>query len=347
MYGIYLSINGTPEVLIDTTRNAQYTDTNLVSGANFCYRIKAFDIGGIRTSSSNTSCIIPVFPPPPLFSYIRKVTVIGTDQVLIEAFVDAAAKVSQYQLLRSNAQAGPFTLVASQNISGVSTVTFTDNVKTDDGPYFYAVVTFDSCGRYVITSQISNTILLSGKSLDDNSNAIDWTDYASWPNGVDRFNIYRSDGGNVIGLPIATLGSNLFLYLESIVNNFSSGGEFCYIVEAIEALGNPNLFSDSSRSNEVCIKQQPVIFVPNAFHPGGLFNPVFYPSNAFVPAETYSLDIFNRWGEVIFHTNNPQEGWDGTSHGTFSPEGVYVYRIKSKNSDKSDLEKVGALTLIR
>lgn len=347
LYGIYLSINSAPEVLIDTTRNTQYTDTNLINGSNFCYRIKAFEKGGIRTTTSNTSCLIPLFTPAPAFSYIRKVTVTGTDQVSIEAFVDASAIVSSYRLLRSNSQAGPFSLVASQNISGVSTVTFTDNVQTDEGPYYYAIVTYDTCGRSVITSQISNTILLSGETAADNSNVISWTDYAAWPNGVDRFNIYRSEGGIISSIPIATLSSNTFLFLESIVNNFSSGGEFCYIVEAIEAPGNPNLFSDSSRSNEVCIKQQPVIFVPNAFHPGGLFNPVFYPSNSFVPADSYSLDIFNRWGEVIFHTNNPQEGWDGTSHGTFAPEGVYVYRIKSKNSDKSDLEKVGSLTLIR
>jgi gliding motility-associated-like protein len=347
LYGIYRSINGGPEVLIDTTQNTQYTDTNLISGSNFCFRIKALEKGGIRTTSSNTSCLVPVFPPPPSFSYIRKVTVVATDQVLIEAYVDAAASVSSYQLLRSNSQAGPFSLIASQSISGVSTVTFTDNVNTNEGPYYYAVVTYDSCGRSVITSQISNTILVTGESVSGNSNTLEWTDYASWPNGVDRFNIYRSNGGNVSGLPIATVSANTFSFMESIINNYSSGGEFCYIVEAVEAPGNPNLFTDSSRSNEVCIKQQPVIFVPNAFNPGGPYNPVFYPSNAYVPADSYSLDIFNRWGEVIFHTNNPQEGWDGTSNGEFSPQGVYVYRIRSKNPDNSDLEKVGGLTLIR
>ena len=104
---------------------------------------------------------------------------------------------------------------------------------------------------------------------------------------------------------------------------------------------------DTSRSNEICLTQTPIIFIPNAFHPGGLYNEVFYCSNAFVSAVDYSFDIYNRWGENIFHTTNPQEGWTGTVNGQQAPEAIYIYRLKTKNADGSDLEKVGSVTLIR
>lgn len=51
--------------------------------------------------------------------------------------------------------------------------------------------------------------------------------------------------------------------------------------------------------------------MPNAFHPGGV-NSVFNPSEYFLGLDGYSLEIYNRFGEVIFETKNPGDGWDGT-----------------------------------
>jgi gliding motility-associated-like protein len=346
-YRVFVSINGGAEQLIGSTTQTSFTDTNLISGSNFCYRIQAVETAGNRTSTSNRACLTPSFPPPPLFSYLRKVTVTGPDEVRIEAYVDPAANVRGYQLLRSEVPLGPFSVVATQLLSGVSNISFVDQVATDKGPYYYAISTLDSCGRPVLSSQISHTILLEGQALPDYTNAMSWTDYATWPNGVDRFNIYRSTNGVLSPLPAFTFTAQTFSFTEAILNDFYSNGEFCYVVEAIEQQGNPNFFVDSSRSNEICLKQEPIIFIPNAFHPGGIFNENFYPSNAFVSVKEYSLDIYNRWGENIFHTNDPREGWSGTSNGTYAPEGVYVYRLRAKNPDGSDVERVGSLTLIR
>jgi gliding motility-associated-like protein len=104
---------------------------------------------------------------------------------------------------------------------------------------------------------------------------------------------------------------------------------------------------DSARSNEVCLNQDPAIFIPNAFHPGGSLNDIFYPSNGFVDTKSYSLHIFNRWGEVVFQTNNPRVGWDGSSNGKRAPEAVYIYRLIATTSDGTPIEKVGSVTLIR
>ncbi|MDL5046722.1 gliding motility-associated C-terminal domain-containing protein, partial [Oscillatoria amoena NRMC-F 0135] len=41
----------------------------------------------------------------------------------------------------------------------------------------------------------------------------------------------------------------------------------------------------------------------------------------------YRLWIFNRWGEVMFETNNPTATWDGTYKGQAVPEGVYAVLI--------------------
>ena len=346
-YNILVSINGGPETIVGNTSQLSFVDTNLISGSNFCYRVEAAEVSGVRSSTSNRVCLTPNFPPPPAFSYLQKATVVGKDQVSIVAFVDSIPTVSGYQLFRSLSPLGQFSLAGSVNVTGVSTISFLDNIPTDAGPYYYKVVTIDSCGLAVLSSQISHTILLSGNSNTDFTNSLNWTDYSDWPMGVNYYNIYLSINGLQNSLPIATVTSSTLGYLHSVIDNYFSDGKFCYIVEAIENSGNPNSFMDTSRSNEVCLTQTPIIFIPNAFHPGGLYNEVFYCSNAFVSAVDYSFDIYNRWGENVFHTTNPQEGWTGIVNGKQAPEAIYIYRLKTKNADGSDLEKVGSVTLIR
>ena len=137
MYNIFVRINGGAEMLIASTTQTNFIDTNLISGSVFCYRVQAAETAGIRTSTSNSVCIAPNFPPAPAFSYLRKVTVIGKDQIYIEAFVDSGPTVKGYELQRSTNQNGPYSVVEMLYTTGVSTISFTDNISTDSGPYYY------------------------------------------------------------------------------------------------------------------------------------------------------------------------------------------------------------------
>ena len=75
-----------------------------------------------------------------------------------------------------------------------------------------------------------------------------------------------------------------------------------------------------------------ILFVPNTFTPNeDGFNDVFTPSilGKEYTAE-YLLEIYNKWGQVIYATNDPSQGWDGTAYvGEFYvPEGVYNWHIE-------------------
>jgi gliding motility-associated-like protein len=346
-YDVFVSVNGAAETFIGNTSSTTFVDTNLTSGATMCYRVRAIESGGVRTSTSNAACFVPSFPPPPAYSYIRKVTVTGNGEVSIEASVDPVPTITGYDLYRSTVPSGPFEVVASLFISGVPSIIFSDNVPTDDGPYYYFIKTIDSCGFESINSQVSNTLLLGGEAYPDFTNSLHWNNYLEWPTGVDHYDIYLTINGNESLLPVFSVTNAQFAFVDSVLDSFISDGEFCYTIEAVEANGNPSGFLDTVRSNEVCLKQTPVIFIPNAFHPGGVYNEIFYPSNAFVSATDYTFDIFNRWGENVFHTTNPTAGWDGTTKGHQEQEAIYIYRLKAKNPDGTDIEKVGSVTLIR
>jgi gliding motility-associated-like protein len=57
--------------------------------------------------------------------------------------------------------------------------------------------------------------------------------------------------------------------------------------------------------------------------------------------------IFNRWGQMVFHTSDKNKAWDGTVTGTIQPAGTYVYVVRVKKSSSLVVEKKGTITLIR
>lgn len=88
----------------------------------------------------------------------------------------------------------------------------------------------------------------------------------------------------------------------------------------------------------VNIADQIIFYVPNTFTPDGdKFNESFQPifTSGFEPMD-YNLLLFNRWGEVVFESNNAKIGWDGTYNGKLVKDGVYVWKIEFKEtmSDK-------------
>jgi gliding motility-associated-like protein len=103
-------------------------------------------------------------------------------------------------------------------------------------------------------------------------------------------------------------------------------------------------------SKLIVIKEDLIFYVPNAFTPdGNKHNETFLPifTSGF-DIYGYNLLIFNRWGEVVFESNNSNVGWDGTYGGETAPEGVYVWQIKVKviGVDKPEVHR-GHVSLLR
>jgi gliding motility-associated-like protein len=89
-------------------------------------------------------------------------------------------------------------------------------------------------------------------------------------------------------------------------------------------------------------------FVPSAFTPNtDGKNEVFLPKVHDVV--NYEFVIYARDGELIFYTNNPEQGWDGTLGGKPAPQGVYVWKINYARIGTPDEKMVrnGTVTLVR
>ncbi|MEO5584725.1 MAG: PKD domain-containing protein, partial [Flavobacteriales bacterium] len=99
------------------------------------------------------------------------------------------------------------------------------------------------------------------------------------------------------------------------------------------------------------------ITIPNAFTPNGsggngggfdpmdLSNDVFYPFIRFV--KDFRMRLFNRWGELVFESNDIKQGWDGYYKGHPSQQDVYVYQVWVRFVDNKEAQRIGDVTLFR
>lgn len=91
------------------------------------------------------------------------------------------------------------------------------------------------------------------------------------------------------------------------------------------------------------------IYAPNTFTPNGDgVNDSFLPAMFGEKPETYELSVFNRWGEVIFFSQNYQEAWNGTYKGDIVKEDVYVFLLKVRSKYNAEKrEVVGQVRVLR
>jgi gliding motility-associated-like protein len=115
-------------------------------------------------------------------------------------------------------------------------------------------------------------------------------------------------------------------------------------VEAQET-GNPAGIDATSASNIACTVQQGEVWVPNAFIESGINNR-FKPVLAFADVQRYEFSIFNRWGQLIWTTNNPDQAWDGRVDGTVVPQGVYAWYCSIQDGNGKTVERKGTVTFI-
>lgn len=99
--------------------------------------------------------------------------------------------------------------------------------------------------------------------------------------------------------------------------------------------------------DSVVITESPnILLPPNAFTPNGDgINDIFLPH--LLNVQSLDFVIFNRWGKVVFRTDDPQAGWDGKNNGTDAELGIYMYHMKAEFLDGQAISKSGSVILIR
>jgi len=148
-----------------------------------------------------------------------------------------------------------------------------------------------------------------------------------------------------------TTGDSLVSYLwrfadtmatsTNLTRTYTDTGTFCGTL----VLTNKHVCIDSTSD---CVTVQPTFsfYIPSAFTPNGNgLNDIFKPEGMYI--KSFEMYIFNRWGQLLFHSSDQNLGWDGTASGSMCGEDTYVYNIKITDTQGHNHTYIGSVNLLR
>ncbi len=100
---------------------------------------------------------------------------------------------------------------------------------------------------------------------------------------------------------------------------------------------------------QILFNNDPFFYIPNTFIPDGdnrndVWLPIFSNLDNI---KKYKVQVFNRWGELVFETTDPSKGWDGNYHGNNCQDGTYTWKMQFTWYDYRVYDKAGHVNLLR
>jgi len=262
----------------------------------------------------------------------------------------------------------PLPIVNVFPLSGVACeevpLTFTDNSTTNAGAQYYwsfgdgsfstqttPLHTYTTSGVYNI-----NVIVTSVDGCVDSSGTT--ATITVYPASHAKFESEAMDGTTLSPIyRFTNLSSNSAKYTwdfgdgvtASAVNNnspiheYKQKGEYLVSLTTVSKDGCPGYYE-----MKVMITPEFVIYIPNAFTPDGDgTNDIFIPKG--MEISSFRMEIYSRWGEMIYQTDDLDAGWDGKANNgsDVSQMGVYVYKITARDLKSKPHIFTGHVTLIK
>lgn len=309
--------------LIDTL----FTDIALATAVNpYAYEVRFYADNGLDTLGK-TSVASSIF-----------LTIGAGDQQLNLTWEENVSWLNEsYTIYRSNSFNGVY-----DSLTTVTDSEFLDTGLVNDSTYCYYI---ESTGAYTNNSLPRPLINLSQRvcaipidtippcapaltisndceslqnqawSAENFQNRLSWSDL---PCGDDAelYEIFYAEDGLDYEQIVSTSDTAFIHQLDNTIAG-------CYIIRAIDEKGNVGEFGDT-----LCIENCPFYNLPNSFTPNGdgandLFTP--FPGWRFVAK--IDMKIYNRWGNLVWITEDPNINWDGTDIKTNKElnDGVYLY----------------------
>ena len=319
--------------IVNSTITTYTDDNNIVCGTQYCYSIVATIDGIAQTEITSASvCVTGVNGDVP-DNLDNVVVSIENNRPKLTAKLPkpATGTLSSYTLAiaRADGSSGTFNPVGTVQNDSI----FIDNsANPSAGSYCYQITYQGACGLTLPPSKPVCTVFLNSKE----KTSLDWTSESPFaPGPVSDYTVEVTDSlkGTSQKIP---LGNST--HYEPPAND-PNAQTATYRIIATSG-------GKTSYSNFFTLHRDTKIFVPDAFTPNGdQVNDVFLPKG--VNDDQFLMNIYSRWGEVVYSTTDKTKGWDGTVNGQPASLGQYMYRIELKDTAGQKTVHTGAVLLIR
>jgi gliding motility-associated-like protein len=303
-----------------------FIDSNVECFTNYCYSIQyTNNNGGI--SLSDTICVesfIIYFPPS------IKNTTASVDGINIDLIWDDPenAIITSYFIQRE-IEDDVFATIDSTLVNQYTDI----DLDTDTRGYCYRISYLDECRNRSNLGDLTCTVFLT---IEDNQ-LLEWNRYTGWRNGVQQYfvEVYNENG---IFQKEINVGLNRWYEDTTFLTQQISE----YRIRA-ESNDDPPLMAFS---NFVIKQVESVLWLPNSFTPDGDgLNDFFKPEGT--QMREFMMQIFTRYGNLIYTTEDQNLGWDGTYNGEDMPPVTYIYKMDATDELDKKYNKTGQLLLIR
>lgn len=341
-YIVHREINGVPQA--DVTATSPSYQEPMPCNQRYCYQIEAVttasavgttisynvpgSISGLTARSlTEKTCITPDKPASPINALVS----IDNNAVKFEVLNNIIPPPISYTLYRAEDGNPPFIKLNNQ-----PSKQFTDNsINPSQKRYCYQVTYTNDCNRESEPSANYCPIFLQL----DNGIKLLWTDYQEFTFNNDNIVKYTLEQLDPSKNVIASTDLGLSLDFEERPQNIVDG---FYRIKTVSKNGL------TTYSNLVETFAFPKMLLPEAFTPNNdTENDDFKVYGSLGRITEFKLDIYNRWGILIYTLNDKSATWDGKVDGTDAPTGIYQYRINAKLVTGEIIEKKGNVILLR
>jgi gliding motility-associated-like protein len=345
LYKVYRETGfvSTISTLVHTTNAANslylndtvFVDNGLNTVATpYTYRVELFNItnSGADTNllgTTNTASSIYLSLSP-------------TDNEMILTWQEVVPWINaSYEIYRAPTFNGTYALIGTS-----TTQTYTDTGLVNGVEYCYKVRSIGSytspsivnpilnwsqqvCDRPIDLTPPCPPVLTIDADCELEENSLWWTNPNNYcADDVVEYNLYYTP---IEGDPMTLIATFNSEFDTTFLHNNDGSIAGCYAVTAIDSVNTLGFQNESDMSNVVCIDNCPIYWLPNVFTPNGDGeNDIFGPLQPYKFIDSIELEIYNRWGQIVFKTTDPDINWDGIvmESGEAATDGVYYYVCK-------------------
>ena len=311
-----------------------YIDNKVVCGRKYNYYLKVISTQNtvlnskpVESNSAPVSIIAKSTNKPSALTNLNS-TIVGNSIKL--TWDKPNSTISYYTI--SRAQNGqPF-----QRLQFSFNDSYTDNkVEASTIRYCYKLNLTDSCGNTSDDSLITCPLLMQSQKNNEDQHLSQWWEYENGSTATPTYTVEVYDNTNKIINTYNPSDTN-FVYNDVAL-------DVPYYRYRVKATYNGVVFY---YSNFTEVKNDILVFIPDAFTPNGdgqndelnVFGKYF---------KDFKLSIYNRWGDIVYYSENKNEGWKGDYQGQPSIPGVYAYVFSATDNSNNPYTKKGTVILLK
>jgi len=284
------------------------SSVNVLPSTTTTYTVNVTDFCGLTATAD---IVYTITSPPLTLTMSPPVEICSGDSIQISVASQGGFGQHFYQWWHSG-ETTP-TVWVKPNQTTTYTVSVSDECQTFTVEGSTQVIVIAPTADFTITSQtIFNNLPIQFQNLSQDATTYQW---------------YFGDGNQSTVVHPQNTYSDPGLYYITLIA-FDDKGCLDSITKAIN------------------IEEEWYVYIPNTFLPnGGRINTVFTPS--VIGIRELTVNIFNRWGEVVFSSNEPRFAWDGTYKGKYVPDGTYTWSIDLLTNSGRQKKLVGHVNVLK